>query len=545
MSQTRRHLILPMAILAILTTATHVQAETARGRVFNDANGNGRYDAGESGLGAVGVSNGTEVVTTDPEGNYTLEIGEEGFVFVIKPAHWQIPLDPKTKLPRHFYAHRPKGSPNAKYPGIAPTGPLPERIDFALTPQQERGPFEVVCFGDTQPRNQQEVDFISHDVLEELIDVDAAFGLTLGDLVFNNLDMLPQIAQSVATLGLPWHHVIGNHDINFDTPDYAHAAETYGRVFGPPYYSFNHGKVHFLVLNDIFWEVENRRYHGELGAAQRAFIAADLALVPKDHLIVPLMHIPLQDLVDRDKLFELLKPFPNTFSIAAHWHRQEHFFLDEAAAWKGTGEHHHLVQGTACGAWWTGGYDELGIPHTTMSDGTPNGYAIITFSGTDYSVRYKAARRPDNYQMNIAAPEAISTAATGTTEIVANIFGGSERSSARFRVRDFGEWQEMTQFTGLDPYVEATSARESALAAEFAKLDGITEPNPDELKRSFNKRAAIVGRSTPGPRETGHLWKGNLPANMPEGYHVIEVETTDMFGQVFAGRRIIRVLPVP
>ncbi len=537
-----RSLVAPSRYLAALLCASSATAATISGQVFHDQNHNGTRDASEPGIANVGVSNGTAVVATDAAGRYTLEIGDEGIVFVIKPSQWQVALDPVTSLPRHFYVHRPTGSPDYKFPGIAPTGDLPEAIDFPLTPQSESGSFDVVCFGDTQPRNQQEVDFISHDVLEELIGVDAAFGLTLGDLVFDNLAMQPEIAQSVGLLGMPWHHVIGNHDINYDTPDYAHEAETYTRVFGPPYYSFNHGKVHFLVLNDIYWEVENRRYHGELGADQLAFIEADLALVPKDHLVVAVMHIPLQDVVDRAQLFELLKPFPKNFTIAAHWHRQGHFFLGAAEDWPREDKHHHLVQGTACGAWWTGSFDELGIPHTTMSDGTPNGYAIITFDGADYSIRYKAARRPADYQMHIAAPESVTPAESGNTEVIANIFAGSERSTARMRLQGEEAWRPMTRFDGKDPYVVANHEREMAIAAEFAQLDGVETPDTKALKKSFNKRAHLVGRSTPGPRETAHLWKANLPANMKVGYHLIEVETTDMFGQVFRAHRIIRVV---
>src|SRR5690606_22560669 len=132
-------------------------------------------------------------------------------LFVIKPSHWKVAQDAKTAQPRHFYVHRPAGSPETKFPGVAPTGALPESVDFPLTAQREDGPFNVVCFGDTQPRDQKEVDYISHDVVEELIGVDAAFGFTLGDIVFDNLAMQPEIAQSLGVLGLPWHHVIGNH----------------------------------------------------------------------------------------------------------------------------------------------------------------------------------------------------------------------------------------------------------------------------------------------------------------------------------------------
>lgn len=528
----------------VLTAAMPLSspAETARGRVFHDQDRDGRLTPGEPGVAGVGVSNGVDVVETDAEGRYTLEIGEEGLIFVIKPSHWQVATDPRTHLPRHFYVHRPEGSPKSKYPGIAPTGPLPASIDFPLVAQDESAPFTVLCFGDTQPRDQKEVDYISHDVLEELIGVEAAFGMTLGDIVFNNLDMLDEISQGAGTLGIPWHHVIGNHDINFDTPDYQREAETYTRVIGPPYYSFNYGKVHFLVLNDIYWEVENKRYHGEFGPDQLKFIAADLARVPRDYLIVPLMHIPLPDVVDREALFELLKPFPHTFSIASHWHRQRHFYMDAADGWTGEESHHHLVQGTACGAWWSGAFDELGIPHTTMSDGTPNGYAFLTFDENRYSVRYKASRRPASYQMNIAAPEAITPDQGPASEVVVNVFAGSERSQVRMRVKDVSDWVPMTQFNGIDPYVAENKDRERALAALLARAAGNTEPDEDLLKKRYNEQAAIVGRSLPDARETDHMWKGTLPASMPTGYHVIEIETTDEFDQVFIGHRIIRVI---
>lgn len=517
-------------------------AETVHGRVFNDINGNGSWDAGEPGVPGVGVSNGRQVVATDQEGRYALDIEGDAILFVIKPSHWQVTLDPVTKLPRHYYVHRPEGSPELKFPGVAPTGPLPASVDFALTPRDEHGPFTALCFGDTQPRNQMEVDFVSHDVVEELQGAQVAFGITLGDLVFDNLDMLPQIAGGVGTLGLPWYHVIGNHDINFDTPDYERQAETYARVFGPPYYSFNYGKVHFLALNDIYWEVENKRYHGELGEAQLQFIREDLALVPKDYLIVPLMHIPLQDVADREKLLELLRPFPNTFSIASHWHRQSHFYFGADEGWHGEGQHHHLVQGASCGSWWGGSLDELGIPHATMSDGVPNGYALLDFDGTNYRVRYQASRRPASYQMNVWAPESITPAEGPATEVVANIFSGSERSIVRMRVRDHGDWAPMAQFRGLDPFYVANKDRELALARLLARAEGIEAPDDRELKRVLNDNAAIVGRSLPDPRETDHLWKAALPADLPVGYHVIEVETTDQFGQLETGRRIIRVV---
>ena len=38
--------------------------------------------------------------------------------------------------------------------------------------------------------------------------------------------------------------------------------------------------------------------------------------------------------------------------------------------------------------------DERGIPHTTMRDGAPNGYSIITFDGAKATFDFKASRFP-------------------------------------------------------------------------------------------------------------------------------------------------------
>ena len=37
------------------------------------------------------------------------------------------------------------------------------------------------------------------------------------------------------------------------------------------------------------------------------------------------------------------------------------------------------------------------------------------------------------------------------------------------------------------------------------------------------------------------MWAANLPANLPAGVHVLEVESTDMFDQVDRGIHLIEV----
>ena len=145
-----------------------IAADFATGTVFHDVNKNGKRDAGEKGLPNVAVSNGQEIVETDARGSWKLPASDDVIFFVIKPSGWMTPLN-NHKLPRFHYIHKPKGSPPSRYPGTAPTGPLPKSIDFPLHKQDEPDKFRAIFFGDPQPRTQTEIDYIANDVVAELI----------------------------------------------------------------------------------------------------------------------------------------------------------------------------------------------------------------------------------------------------------------------------------------------------------------------------------------------------------------------------------------
>jgi hypothetical protein len=498
------------------------------GAVFADLNGNGIRDTAEPGIAEVAVSNGLDVVLTDRHGRYALDVHEGEPVFVVKPAGWAVAHDPVTHLPRHFFLD-PLGRGGA--------------VDFPLTEQDESREFTMIALGDTQPRDQTQVDKVSHDVVEELVGVEAAIGVTHGDQVFDDLSMLPQIAGSIGVLRRPWHHVIGNHDIDRGAEDQLSVDASYERVFGPATYAFDYAGVHFIVFNDVMWELGENSYHGELGPRRLAFIENDLAHVSADKLVVLMMHIPLADVRDRDELFRLLEPFPHTLSLAAHWHRQDHFYLDTGVA--GAPPHHHIVMGTACGSWWGGGLDERGIPNALMSDGTPNGYSLVRFDGNRYSVRYYAAGRPAAYQMNVYAPEAIPAGVSTETEVVANFFAGSERCSLELRVGD-GDWQAMERYEGDDPGLLAMKARERAFAERVANAAdsppveaGLVDEQIDQILANYQD---VQGRALPDSRPPKHMWRASLNGPLDEGYHLLEVRATDQFGQVHFGRRVIRAV---
>ncbi len=497
--------------------------QTASGIVYEDLNGNRKRDDGEPGIAAVKVSNGIDIVTTDDQGRYSLSVSNDTIVFVIKPRGWMTPVN-ALKLPQFFYIHKPKGSPQSKYPGVVPTGPLPDSVDFPLTRQQEPDQFRALLFGDTQPRNVKEVEYMAHDVIDQVVAEKAhgaSLGVTLGDVVFDDLSVFEPHNQAIALIGLPWYNVIGNHDMNLDAPNDKLSDETFERHFGPAYYSFDYGTVHFLVLDDVTWHGATGKapgkFTGGLGTEQMKFIKNDLSSIPKDQLVVLMMHIPLVDVEDRHSLYRLIEERPFALSISAHTHFLRHHFIHKEDGYNGREPHHHFVNVTVCGSWWRGATDELGIPHATMSDGGPNGYSIISFDGAKYDIQFRAARRASDYQMNIHLPSEVTTAEALGTAVIVNVFNGSKKSTARFRVLPDGNWIEMQQVEGIDPYYAKLKHAESS----------DTPPN---------------GIPLPAASKTDHLWRALLPAGLTVGSYHIEVEATDASGKSFVDRQSIRIV---
>lgn len=500
--------------------STPAAATRAVGVVFHDANGNRRFDEGEQPLPDVRVSNGREIVRTDAQGRYELPVDDDTILFVIKPRGWRTPLS-SDMLPQFYYIHKPAGSPPSKYPGVAPTGPLPASVDFPLYPQKEPEVFKAIFFGDTQPRDAVEVHYMYHDVVEQLIGTDASFGVTLGDVAFDNLDTYEIQNRGIALIGIPWYNVIGNHDLNRSARTDADSDETFHRVFGPNYYSFDYGSVHFIALDDVEWtrpeESDRGTYRGALDADQLEFVRRDLEMIPPDQMVVLMMHIPLVYVDNRQELYRLIENRPLCVSISGHTHYQEHRFITREDGWMGPEPHHHIINVTVCGSWWSGAKDELGIPHATMSDGAPNGYSIMTFDGKTYDWEFVAARRPASHQMHIWAPETWTpTADEPTTEVLVNVFGGSERSMVEMRVEPGEVWTRLEKVARVDPFLEQARERE--------KVEGTAGHHP-----------------LPKGIRSPHLWRGLLPENLPAGTHRISVRTRDMFGKVYQAERLIRV----
>jgi len=73
---------------------------------------------------------------------------------------------------------------------------------------------------------------------------------------------------AIAETEIPFFYVIGNHDLDLNVRSNEHARTTYKSYYGPTYYSFNRGNVHYVVLDDIFFIAKSYLYVGYLTEQQ-------------------------------------------------------------------------------------------------------------------------------------------------------------------------------------------------------------------------------------------------------------------------------------
>ncbi|MBN1144778.1 MAG: calcineurin-like phosphoesterase C-terminal domain-containing protein, partial [Bacteroidales bacterium] len=373
----------------------------------------------------------------------------------------------------------------------------------------------------------EEVGYFHKGMVSELIGVQGVdFGISMGDLVGDNLDLHKPYIEAVKDIGIPWHNVMGNHDENYDVKADSLSDETFERNFGPATYAFNHGKAHFIVIDDILYPDprDGRGYWGGFRKDQLEFIKNDLSLVPKDHLIILAFHIPISELEggdpfndeDRQQLFELLSEYPHTLTLSAHTHFQSQDFFTTADGWLQQKSHHHYNVGASCGDWYSGRLEATGVPVSTMRDGTPKGYAFLNINTNQYTIDYKVAGQPSDFQIGIFAPKVVEQNRSTSAGIYANYYMGSVTDTLYCRIDD-GPWKAMQYTYDYDPaYLHLLHEW------DFAEI------LPD-------------GRRPSNPVSCNHLWRTGVPTKLQEGEHMIEIKVTDMFGRIITQKSSYRI----
>ena len=274
--------LIAASIVALTTAPCAARSHSAgiSGVVFDDTNRNGTRDAGEQGVAGVAVSNQDTVVTTDASGAFRLPGEGTGVIFVSMPN-----------------AYRPVG------PWWRPANSA-EPVSFALTGEQSSTELTFIHASDT---HISPASLARTQRLRALVDsIRPGLLLITGDLVRDALRVGEEEATGYYELfarernafRTPVFTVPGNHEnfgIERDTSHVPATHPLYGRgmyhhYFGPDYYSFTRGGVHFVGLNTV--DIDDQRYYGHVDSLQIAWLERDLALVPADMPVVTFDHIP-------------------------------------------------------------------------------------------------------------------------------------------------------------------------------------------------------------------------------------------------------------
>lgn len=519
-----RLVILCLMLLASLPAAARVDGCNA-GSVFEDRDGDGRRDRNEPGIAGVLVSDGERIVRTGHEGRWSLPLEGDHTVFVVKPAGFDFPTG-ANGLPEFWRHVQPAPGPALKYGGI-PAGPVACH-DFPLRRAAPRpGPLRVLVFADPQPKTARDVGYYQRDIVAPIV-ADfrglrpADLGLTLGDVVSDDLALYPAMNRITAMLRTPWLHVAGNHDLDFDAATDEDSLRSFRRTFGPDSFAWEENEASFIVLDDVIWRPgQSPAYIGGLRESQFAFLAAYLETQPRDRRIVIAAHIPFFDepgketfrRSDRERLFALLAPFEKVLLLTGHGHVQRHHRHGAADGWLGAEPMHEYNVGAACGGYWSGPFDAAGLPDSRMSDGTPNGYATARFDADGgYDLRWHVARGQGE-ALHLHAPKVLRHGAYPAAGVYANVYMGEAGTRVEYRVGG-GEWRPMMQVAENDPALRWQNLQDDAATA----------------LRGYDR--------LPEAEASTHLWRGRLPTDLAEGEHLVEVRAFDRWrGEVRASTR--------
>ncbi len=439
--------------------------------------------AGDRGVGGVPVTDGIRVVDTASDGTFDfVSSTAREHVYLTLPSGHRIPTS--SARTARFYRSIDPGA-----------GDEMEAVFDLEAMERSDEDHTALLLADIQTQDAEEMAQFHRETVPDLegtlrgLGEEEAFILACGDIMFDDLSLFPDYERAVERLGIPAFQVVGNHDLDFDGPTEESSTRTFRRRYGPRYYSFDRGNVHYVVLDDVFWH--SAGYVGYLDSDQLAWLEEDLKRVEPGSPVVISLHIPVEgtralregasrptlggSVANRDFLYRIVEPYRTHF-LAGHTHDGEHVFE------QGT---HAQISGTVCGAWWTG---------PICGDGTPNGYAVYEARGEEIRWRYKSTGHSDDHQIRTYPRGAVPGA---PDEVVANIWNWDP------------EWS-VVLYEGPDRRGLMSSRVEvDPLAAEIYGPEGLPEKRP--WVRPYPTRHLFFAPTDPGARE-------------------LRVEATDRFG---------------
>jgi len=461
--------------LAIPPALLEAQAAEKADRVLK-----GRIHDSGKGIAGVAVTDGFSVVRTDDAGNYqfTADAGAE-FVYICVPAGYAFP---HKRGIAEFYRSLEHGRLENDF--------VLEKLD------RDDRKHNFVVWADTQMISRKDVEQLMTQSVPDLQRLLRSYpkdtlwhGIGCGDLVWDHFELYDDYKEAVHLCGIPFYNLIGNHDMDLDARTDDQSDRTFKGHFGPTYYSFNRGEIHYVMLDNVFYIGVDKKYIGYLTEKQLQWLQRDLALVKPGSTVVVSLHIPTNTgaarraqkeeepgsvVSNRRQLYKLLEPYRVHF-MSGHTHFNDNWEEGNMM------EHNH---GTVCGAWWTG---------PICGDGTPSGYGVYEVDGGEIQWHYKSTGMEREKQLRVYG--------RGTSgEIVANVWNWDRKWKV--------EWLEdgvvkgvMEQRVGLDPW-----AVELYAGPELPKKHKFVEP--------FLTDHLFFARPSTGARK-------------------ITVRATDRFGRVY------------
>ncbi|GAA2404635.1 calcineurin-like phosphoesterase family protein [Streptomyces glaucosporus] len=549
---------------------------TLTGRVFLDADRDSSSDRRERGVAGVLVSNGRDVVTTDRQGRYELPAYDNMTVFVTQPAGYQVPVD-EHNIAQFHYNHLPAGSPELRYGGIEPTGPLPEAVNFPLVKSRLTQSREQDCViaGDLQTYDKEEVGYARAGAIADLAkrrDYAGCGALFIGDVVGDDLSLYPDVKNLAGELNGPVRFLPGNHDLDYDATTPEHSFDTFRAQLAPAYYSYDVGRTHVIALNTVRYpctpDVDNAdgqrpncndprkspSYNGRLDENQLKWLERDLAKVPSDRLIVVAGHIPLLTFADEGsarhqvdqvrEIYELLEG-RKAVSVAGHTHSIEN--MKTGDLFKGWRDifgveglpFPHITAGAVSGDWYSGRLTDKGYPVAVGRDGARPGVLTLEIKGNSFKERFTVTGEKDDVQMQLGvnsptyrtwyadrqawnkskqgpAPELADTRVVTRDDLT-----GTTWLTANFWMGSTGSKVKVS--------LDGGRAREAVRTQQARGEDQLVGPewsDPHAVAQQLVHGGSVADR-------TMHLWRFELPADLEPGTHRAKVTATDAHGRTF------------
>ena len=433
-------------------------------------------------VAGVVVSDGLETTVTDAKGRFKLDADEDSrFIFISTPAGYI-----SSTLEGETLYYKRIGKSVKSYDFLVEKNPLDDTNH------------NLIVIADPQISDADEFpSLLEHSKsMGEYIkgmDSDYTFGLCLGDIVGWNHALYPQYNEVMSHAGIEFRSVMGNHDMT----NYGRSHETsmtdYENMFGPAWYSFNVGKVHYIVMNNNFFIGTDWYYIGYLDERQLKWLENDLSHVRKGSQVIISMHIPTtldkadragfsysgisDNLTNKKALYAMLEPYRTTI-LSGHMHTADFEVISENII--------EINVAGLCGAWWCG---------PVCIDGSPAGFKDFQIDGDRMDWKYIGSGHPADYQMKVYVDDEQHKG-----YVVANIWDYDPEWKVEY-YEDGVKVCDMERFRTQDP-----------LARELYK-------DPSSLKRTWVYAV---------PSEN------MFRAAYSEGAKTLEVRATDRFGRVYS-----------